>query len=309
MSLIFGINLSDRIYVASDTRVTYNNKGTEIYEDSVDKTAVLSDEVVCVAAGSIKLSTYLYKELKKEKFVKKGINSIKDNIKPWAAKKIDEYLMSNDYSRACLIIAGIDKSRKKIINGKELIELVKTHQTLSEEKLFLKDALLKGVSSKPNQPNPNPELPVSDSTVISLLSDAKNNKLEVEEAKWGQYLAYGPKGFSQSDVPKTIFGQLEFEDGNDFKNANILITLIKSTAGAKKLGSVGGSVVVNMINDNGISLITTTVYKRNDVTKDVSVASHTEIFEGKLKALTETGEMVELVEFHNYKCNERSSTI
>lgn len=305
MSIIFGINVSDRVYIASDTRVTHIKGNVETYKDCICKNGVLTKDVMVAAAGDVKFSSYLYNELKKEKFIAEGINEIKRIIKEWAAKKIDEFLIENSYANACLIIAGLDRSKNKKINGPKYISRVKEFQSLRNAPMAMKNTVFKGISAEYNQHNPNPELPVCDATVIALLSDTKRGILETEEAAWGEFLAYGQKGFTKEDVPKTLFGQLEFEQGDIFRDGGLLTAFIHSTAEQKKLGGVGGSVVVNAAtNDNGVVLVAGTIHRMNIQTRKEEIISKIEVIDGKLYGRTQSGLITRLIDFYNYKVGE-----
>lgn len=211
MSLIFGINLSDCVYVASDTRVTHLRESQIVYKDCICKNVPLTNDVIVSAAGSVKFSGYLFDELKSASFINDGIAEIKKGILKWSAHKIDKYLSNNSYASACLIFAGLDRSKKKKINGQKYIDYVSEHQKKRTAQLSMKDAVFKGISAKPFQPNPEPELPVCDSQVFALLTDPRVGLLKIEEAGFGEFLAYGPEGFTIQDVPKTLFGQLELD--------------------------------------------------------------------------------------------------
>lgn len=153
MSLICGVNLSDRVYIASDTRVTHSVGDKEVYKDCICKNDALTADIVVAAAGSTKLASFLFTQLKKESFINGGITVVKANITDWAAKQIDNYLNSNPYSRACLIFAGLDRSKRKKIDGKKYIALVKEFQALRNVPLRMKDAVYKGITAKPNVQN------------------------------------------------------------------------------------------------------------------------------------------------------------
>lgn len=309
MSLIFGINLSDRIYLASDCRVSYfKNNDNKPYKtiDCINKTEPLNDLVSVSAAGDTKLCKYLFPELKKEKFVEKGINSIRDNIESWTAKKVDEYLRSgNEYCTACLLFGGIDKSKNKVINGRKLIQLVKNFQDLSrnQQSMAMKKAIFDGLASKPNQPNPFPVLPVSDSKIFGVLSDAKKSFLKIEDTEWGQFLTYGPKGFKKEYVPKTILGQLEFEQncGDKDHDRSILTAFIKESSRKYSLDTVGGSIIVAIVSDfTGSAIIAGNVWIKNISTGEEKLISSIEVIKGKLHGRTESGIITELIPFFQF---------
>lgn len=306
MSLIFGINLSDRIYLAADCRVSHFRKGDAKPSKSLDcinKVQPLTADIVVAAAGDSHLAGYLFSKLRQEKFISEGINTLREQIKDWLSKRVDEYLNSFPFARVCLLFGGLDRTRKKRINGKKINELVGNFQNLMNVPMQMKDAIWKGISAKPNVPNPYPELPVSDSRLFAILSDAKNRKLEVEDAEWGEYLAYGPPGFTLADVPKTLFGQLEFEQGcGDLTRDRMLLTaFVKSTAEIKNLDSVGGSVVITMVHDKiGIGLLAGLVGRIHPQKNTNEVISDVKIEGNKIYARTESGIYVQLIPFSEY---------
>ncbi len=290
MSLIFGINLSNRIYLAADTRLSYfssdnnNPDKPSSINDDILKIEVLNNDTIVAVAGSTHLAKYLIKNLRKEDFIKKGINVIKENIVKWVAEQVNIYLNTNSYASVCLLFGGIDRSKKKVISAKKLFDLVSSFHAERNVSIGMNDTLFKGISAKPHQPNPYPELPTPDSNVFAVLSDVKKGVLKLEETEWGDYLAYGPKGFRKESLPTTTFGRFEFEEGSGVKGSDqtIITALINRTAETHKFATVGGSIIPMLVDSQGIGVITGKVHRLDPRTGEELIISNTKLENGKI---------------------------
>ena len=167
MSLIFGVNLSDRIYLAADTRVTHSSpkNGLSWVADRVLKVEVLTDDIVVACAGDVILIKYLLMKLRKEPFLKKGIDLTRINIRVWIAKQVSLFLEEgHSYAKACFIFGGINKLKRKVIDGKKLVTLVKELDSIKSQlqapPQYLNHVILQGISGIPGLPNHKPALPI-----------------------------------------------------------------------------------------------------------------------------------------------------
>lgn len=104
MSIIFGINLSSRIYLEADTKLSYyktHSTSTNLSPSTIDNLFKIEDiniDLIIAATGSFKFAKYLISNLKKEEFISNGINDIKECVKPWVANQVDKYLtLGNEY--------------------------------------------------------------------------------------------------------------------------------------------------------------------------------------------------------------------
>jgi len=292
MSLIFGVNLSDRIYLAADTRVTHLGSSHEPswVADRVLKIEVLTEDVAVACAGDVVLIKYLFGKLRKEPFVQKGIEYLRTNIKVWVAEQINKYLENGrPYKKACFIFAGIDRKKRKVIDGKKLIDLVKELDSIKRQlpppPQYLNDVIFQGLSAKPNVPNPKPELPVADSKLFAVMTDARNFYLEIQDAEWGEYLIYGPKEFERKRIPPAIFGRLEFEAGPGGFGAaqSILTAFVSNIEETQKLLTVGGSIIPFVISEKtGVCVMTGKVWRRKLDSSVPELVSDTSLVNGKI---------------------------
>jgi len=292
MSLIFGVNLSDRIYLAADTRVSHFKSNDEIswVADKVLKIEVLTGDVAVACAGDVSLIKYLYVKLQKEKFVEEGISRIRAEIKDWFARQVSAYLdEGNKYAKVCFIFAGIDKQKRKIIDGKKLITLVKELDSIKRQlpspPTYLSHVIFQGLSAKPNVPNPKPELPVADSKLFAVKTDARKQFLDVEDAEWGEYLVFGPKEFERGKVPPAVFSRLEFEAGPGGFGAaqSILTAFVRSIEETQKLLTVGGAIITFVISEKtGVGVMTGKIWRRELTSTIPELVSDTKINLGKI---------------------------
>lgn len=140
MTLIVGLNLSDRLYLGADTRVTYPDN---TFEDNIIKVAHLIgvpvpiigeenfDTIFLAVAGNLNYATYLYKEIKNDidnGKLSSDIRVLFNNIDDYIKEKTDVWLKSNPYKNCCIIFAGTNNSRKKEVNITKLNELQKVYK-------------------------------------------------------------------------------------------------------------------------------------------------------------------------------------
>ena len=316
MSLIFGVSLCDRVYLVADTRVSYFKPGYAqpiVAGDNINKIEVLDDDGIIVAvAGSVGLSKYLINKLKKEDIVKHGINNLRENILDWIRINIDQYLKKRPHASACLLFGGIDRTKRKKINGKRFIELVGEFQNLSDVRLNMKEALWNGISATENNPNPNPELPTPDSRVFAVLIDTKKPSLEIEDSEWGDFLVYGPNGFRKEKLSKKFFGQLEFEIGCGELNHDrfVLTQLMKNTERDNGFQTVGGATVYYFVDEKiGSGLITGHVFEGVVGSSEITLLTDTDVINGKLHCKDATGQYVPLIPFFEYLTNDGEYSI
>ncbi len=315
MSLIFGANLSDRIYLAADTRLTKTVSGDS--KDDILKIENIHNNLLVAAAGDLALAQYLFKKLKADPIPKLPIDQFRAGIEGWIKQTINKYLESHHYAKSCLLFAGIDPDKRKIISGKQLIKKVKHFQDTTGTQMELKPVIYEGLKAKGNNPNPYPELPVPHSRLFGVQISPKENLLKIEDTDWGEYLAYGPKGFSKEDVPSTLIGQLEFEKGcgNVIRETGVLAAFIFSTAATKELPTVGGGVITLMVGTLPNSVPGTfmgsnkTYISRTGDPKDLELVQEVEVIDNKFCYRKNNSNFIALTPFSEYKPHKGQSMI
>jgi len=127
-----GLNLSDRVYLAGDTRVTHEN-GT--YSDDALKMTPLLDRVMfpqneigMAVAGNVALATFLKDRISKglqERVLSSDIRKFYAEIKVFLEAAITEWVdAGNIYVNCCLLFAGVFNGRQKQIDSEKLERLI-----------------------------------------------------------------------------------------------------------------------------------------------------------------------------------------
>ena len=132
MTFIIGLNLSDRIYLAGDTRVTHSDG--QYSDDALKLSPLLNravfaeNEIGIAVAGNVALATFFKNEIStalNNRQLNPDIRKFYDEIKPFLEEKIVDWVNAgNKYVNCCLLFGGLFKGRKKHINLIKLQELV-----------------------------------------------------------------------------------------------------------------------------------------------------------------------------------------
>jgi hypothetical protein len=302
LSLIAGINLSDRVYLTSDTRVTRKcPSGLEYYRDNVLKTVRVSDDVVITAAGSVAAARACVIALRSAPEAT-DIRALRDRVTDLVRPVIDDYLREHTYeeARCVLMIAGRSPDRPKRVRfGRRFIQLFEAAKA-SEQKhaemmvdilrdpraLALHQSALQQLGTKPPaikaavwaamRRGADAEgfvtVPCADSRVFAL---SIGRDLIVDDADWGEMLIYGSRGVKRSLIPDETIGELEFAQADDLTPAVVLLTAMV-VASTRELGvtTIGGGVVPFMISGNEISPFVAPVYRRNPDTGEMELISN-----------------------------------
>ena len=289
MSLIFGINLSDRIYLSADTRLTIEKSDkTKEYKDNIIKIIPFPSPIAVAVAGKTKAARFIVQRLlKDEKSLELSIRSLRENILEKIGPIVDELLSLNfsyEQARVCLLFGGLNKSdRKKVAGGKKLIELVGECQNLekkSDERLMtklldknfhgnrnlvanalinsqqnLKDVHFRALMNQKVDEEGMVMTDVVDSHVFAVLLNPPNPPV-IEDAEWGEFLAYGSI-IKKEKIPKNVFCKLEFKSSGKVNIDHALLTaVVESTAREYKLDTVGGSIFSIVIIEKGGGALT-----------------------------------------------------
>jgi len=145
MTLIAGLNLSDRLYLLADSRVIYEGKKIDnvckvvpIYGKNVLDMKCLDDNYIALAvAGNLEFACFLHKEIKNaflENKLSGDIRVLFNSIDGFLKEKIDYWLsnMNKEYDKkCCLLFAGSYAARNKKIDIGKLNSLIKVFQKAS----------------------------------------------------------------------------------------------------------------------------------------------------------------------------------
>lgn len=266
MTMILGVNLSDKFYLSGDTRLSYRDSD-EIYvrHDNMQKVEHLAGkgltQVLVAMAGDAAFASHITKLLRKEEFARDGIASIRNSVEEWLRPVVDDYFTQNGFTNATFIFGGTDPGAKKIINGLRWRELANAY-TGGKGPILVRNGLLGVTAPGKKIPDGDVELEINDTKLFAVsISQAKG--IEIVDTKWGDVLLFGQSaGVIREEITQKEIGELEFgvnptgHSQSDQANA-ITIAMMTSLARKHNLESVGGAVLTMEHDHNGNTFIIT----------------------------------------------------
>lgn len=263
MTVILGINLSNRTYLAGDSRLSYYQDG-EMYvrHDNMQKVENVqsSRSVTIASAGDARFANFILKKLKIANFINGNISDIRAALPDWLGMISNDYFTKYGYSNVTLIIGGSDPTKRKKVSGIQFKEMANSI-TGGRGVIYMSSAL---------QTIASPGSPISDDEVELDAPDTQlfsvritRSGIEFTDTKWGEFLIYGPEGLVRDDIKPEDIAKFEldptFRDngsgmGNDMA---LLNAFIYSQAEKYNLSSVGGSVIAFANNGDGTTHIVT----------------------------------------------------
>lgn len=255
MTVIFGVNLSDRVYLAGDSRISDLLVDKDGQEHAVPKSDNIlkvdlvkgNSGVALACAGDAKFAAYILNALYREAFSKNGVMSIRDNVEEWAKLKAHEYFTRNKYTSATFIFAGSDRSRQKEISASRVLTLAKSYLSDGRQG-SMKSHLAKALENHADKHDgkvglEKMVLPVADTVLFSM--KIGKSGVEIEDTVFGQFLLYGPRGLIKEDIEERHIGQLEYatSNGDITQDIILIMAMLHELAENKQLVSVGGCII------------------------------------------------------------------
>jgi hypothetical protein len=288
MTLILGINLTDRLYLAADTRVS-RQRG-DIFEkvhDNQLKVIRLNDHTIIGCAGKVQFVKHLTKHLVASELRNMGINQIRRNIEKIINQAIDNYLSSGktyDESRACLMFAGLDEGCRKRISLKTLNSRRISFDTyLQKEFASIIESIDDGDDIDPNRLNKVNKLRLGDlcyqpvykpiikqalkknsideegrikidthDGLIFKIKIAAPNPPEYFDINWGEYAICGSL-VDLKEIPEKVIGELEFAPHSGEKTRDVCAIVHWITERFKD--TIGGAVTVFEMSEGKIKFL------------------------------------------------------
>lgn len=245
MSFIVGINLSDRVYLSADTRLTFEIGGSQKYLDNFLKIKPLSQEIAVAVAGDVEVASFIIRRVIKSNINKNNIREFRKDIPDLIKNLADEYQKKYKKLRSvCFIFAGINKDEEKAIEMKRYTKIVKEFQEETGSSMSMKDIILKGLNKLGKGKVKVPKffkIPTVDSHVfcIKLLPQ----DFLVEDVSWGEFIAYGG-GLTKKNLPSRFFGQFEIAAGAGIlkHDRGWLDIFLKTIAEENSIKTIGGCI-------------------------------------------------------------------
>lgn len=261
MTYILGVNLSDRIYLSGDTRVTRDEEIVKL-KDSLVKVVPISKNIAVAAADSAQLARLIIKHLKSSEYQDIGIRELHSRINEILGPLVDNYWKeTNPAAEVKLIFGGLNPGSRKKIPSRLYINRVMRFSEISGRKMNMKEILFEAIfkNGGGNLP-PELELNASDSFLFSV-EILPPNIFNVQPAEWGEYLAFGPAGLTRDSLPEETLGLLEFQVRAGIPaNDNCIITAlvaeqVESIEKEHYKFSVSPIITTVIIGDNARGLI------------------------------------------------------
>lgn len=255
MTLILGINLTDSVYLAADTRVT-RMRGDEIVSTHDNLLKIWGNQagIFCAVAGDAGLAKHLLNGLKYEAFSRRGIESIRENVEAYVYETADSYWQTIGHTtEATLMFAGSSKHKKAHIEGSLIKDLVKAHLSNEEARNELGSHKFITYSNIAGQPLNQYRTNINKTDLFAV--EIKLQGVKITDSKPGQHLAYGSPGLVKEDIDLKEIARIEFGDSN---NSPMLLTAsINMMREKRNLVGVGSTVVPIHIQPDGMSILVT----------------------------------------------------
>ena len=265
MTVIMGINLSDKIYIAADTRVS-RIVGADIVtvHDNMLKVENIRGTVIA-CAGDAALAAHIIASLRSGNLIDRGIDTLRNSIEAWIASVCEEYWQKlGRTTHGTYIFAGRSTQRRKRIPRAKMNSLLDSYFSnpeLNGKPASLKHGLANDIQGKSEQLKTT----YYDTKLFAV--SVSHQGIQVDDADWGQHLIYGPTGLDKSDVSPSDIARLEFSQ-DDEKNSSIMMlpayfyNMVKN----RSLQGVSSTVVPLEVNQNGdVYLRDGSIYTLEDI--------------------------------------------
>jgi|GEM_PF-2833556 len=268
MSLILGINLLRKLYLISDTRVTYSVNGNEIHEDNQLKFTAINPRNSVVVAGNGHQSAFFVKKIKENVSLQGYLSDIKDYLDKNHKQIEKEYLEKyHNPGLSVFIIAGYNNSSGKMVESSLLGNAMSgdlvargngsfSNQSVDHEII---QALTNGLAKKGTLNKGDfIEVNVPNSGMLAIEIDTGKHTFTLSEVDCYKYAIYHPNYWEKSvPVPDKLLSFLDFRNigGKStedvlYEDAEVLYNFVSRTAREQNFDSVGGHVFVTLQSDN-----------------------------------------------------------
>ena len=301
MTLIFGINLSDRVYLAADTRLTQKKNGQiSAVKDRLIKITPLNNDIAVAFAGDANMATYLSKGFLSYVGHDLDIRSLRANIENEVGQLVDEYWRDFDArASVVMIFAGLNRSeKKKELTPKQIYDLgVAISKDNGGQSFNLKPAILDTILKQTGQTS-NYSAP-SDSHIFSV-EVGPPNQILVRDAEWGEFLAYGAGHITKDALDSTTTARLEAnaEPSHNNMMINAVLGYVTSQVDVK---TIGDTFFTYMLHDEVSGAVLGKISQINPDTMAVEHTTEIVIRDGKPFIRTPSGNYEPLTMLHTYK--------
>jgi hypothetical protein len=257
MSIILGIHLLERVYLVSDTRVSYTDSD-EIKDDLI-KAFVFNKRVSAIAAGRALASSFILNKLKLLTSEQTTISEFKRLINDRLRPLISDYVNTTGYhsGQVALIFGGFNFGNKKKIEASLLGNAMSAMVVKAGERRTVNQSIDKRLKNSLGQLGGKGRGDyivvdgVQEAELFSVTFDIGTaNISSVQEAECYEYLVYHPQqNIRTIQLPPEITSILEFRERSGqtteqihYENAEILINFVRRVVRENNFKTVGGHI-------------------------------------------------------------------
>ncbi len=279
MTLVLAANLSDRLYLAADTRVTRPFNGAiEVVNDDQLKVAALALDLLVGCSGNAGMAAYVVERLKRESIASQGVRlfraGVDSAIRPIVGDFLTETKINLSSANLAMIFVGQDKNGKKKLSVSRLTDILKSSQKVyqkridsigggknirdfskeehvelfrlaNESKANAKESIFQGLVSR--RAGDSFEVSELDSHLFKVeicCSKTDEEKFIYTDYDWGGCAVIG-SGYKDFDIPEELFFNIELSalSGHFEQDGIQLVTRITE----KFSPTIGGCVTTFMV--------------------------------------------------------------
>jgi len=266
MSLIYGLKTQTGVYLAADTRLTSKSpSGLFVIEDDFGKFHSFGKFMHVVAAGDAGLASFLTQKIQISELSSSCFIEFREKIVDFVKGEIGLYPYIHRIPSVVFIFAGYDPGQREVVNMEKLVEYTKLMQgdTLSPVRQNISKPLADAMrrAAKKGGKAKILELDSPFTGLFSLEITFSNGvDIKLSDAETLTYLMYGPNKLTAKDAPPDLVVDIDMGGkpkdlkGQDILSNNCLelIGFFSEMIPKHQLHTVGGSVIVFWITENGI---------------------------------------------------------
>lgn len=264
MSLVMGIHLLRKLYLVSDTRVTYQrDSGLIEIRDDLIKMFVLNKRLGAVAAGHLPLAAFILQRLKGEVGEDGRLSNLKDIIERRVDALIRDYVSATgrDDQQAGLIFAGFDDGEGKRIDATRLGDVISLparragggvvlEQPIDRALVAAFEAAFAGTNRLDRGAMLDVKVPASGMFSVKIVVRRDGFEAQRTDIACYEYAMYhSDQTFRTVQLPDDVIATLEFRplrspEDEFYGDAAHLIAFVRQALAEHRITTAGGHVFV-----------------------------------------------------------------
>ena len=299
MTVIMGINLSDRVCLVADSRVSEKDESTGVFKpkhDNMMKIEPLRDTrgAMVASAGNAALARRVLKALNSE-YKGKTIVDIRNGIEGTLRRIGEEYGAIDRFAHANFLIAGVDENTYKVID-KERFNVIATGEYMQSNSNASVGWHFVDALQSTAEDGDELVLPLANTMLFSVSLDMAAG-VDIKDSQWGDALVLGPSETTLEDVGDDEIAKLEFDNASEgdlqarAERDGMLSVAFASTMTRKyDWLTVGGAYVpIQVLHTGHVVTLPRKFMSYDPVTGDVEEVSAHYMENGKFYRMDENG--------------------